>query len=69
LLCQKLWSDELVLIMPGGHPQAGRKPVSVKQLRETPFILRQKGIISVPIFSLPQLNPTFHHDGRFLSAY
>jgi DNA-binding transcriptional LysR family regulator len=43
LLCQKLWEDELVLAVPVGHPWARRKSVSVQELRETPFILREEG--------------------------
>ena len=43
LICQKLWADELVLAMPAGHPWARRQSVSVRELRETPFILRERG--------------------------
>jgi DNA-binding transcriptional LysR family regulator len=43
LICQKLWADELVLAMPAGHPWARRESVSVRELRETPFILRESG--------------------------
>lgn len=43
LICQKLWADELVLAMPADHPWARRKSVSVRELRETPFILRESG--------------------------
>lgn len=43
LICQKLWADELVLAVPAGHPWARRRSVSVKELRKTPFILREKG--------------------------
>ena len=43
LLCQKLWEDELVLAVPVGHPWARRKSVTVQELRETPFILREEG--------------------------
>ena len=43
LICQKLWADELVLAVPAAHPWAGRKSVSVKELRKTPFIIREKG--------------------------
>jgi DNA-binding transcriptional LysR family regulator len=43
LLCQKLWEDELVLAVPVGHPWARRKSISVPELRETPFILREEG--------------------------
>jgi DNA-binding transcriptional LysR family regulator len=43
ILCQKLWKDELVLAIPVKHPWARRKAVSLKELRETPFILREEG--------------------------
>ena len=43
LLCQKLWEDELVLAVPVGHPWARRKSVTVQELREVPFILREEG--------------------------
>ena len=43
LLCQKLWEDELVLAVPAGHPWARRKSVSVRELPEAPFILREEG--------------------------
>jgi len=43
LLCQKLWQDELVLAVPAGHPWARRKAVSLQELREAPFILREEG--------------------------
>ena len=43
LLCQQLWKDELVLAVPSQHPWARRKSVSVQELREVPFILREEG--------------------------
>lgn len=43
ILCQQLWKDELVLAVPVQHPWARRKTVSLKELRETPFILREEG--------------------------
>jgi DNA-binding transcriptional LysR family regulator len=43
ILSQKLWSDELVLAVPSGHPWAQRTSVSADELRQTPFILREKG--------------------------
>jgi DNA-binding transcriptional LysR family regulator len=43
LLCQKLWQDELVLAVPAEHPWARRKTVSLPELREAPFILREEG--------------------------
>jgi len=43
ILCQQLWKDELVLAVPVQHQWARRKTVSVQELRETPFILREEG--------------------------
>ena len=43
LICQKLWADELVLAVPAGHPWARQTSVSIEELRQTPFILREKG--------------------------
>ena len=43
ILSQQLWEDELVLAVPVDHPFARRKSVSLKELRETPFILREEG--------------------------
>ena len=43
LLCRQLWKDELVLAVPARHPWARRKSVSLHQLWEAPFILRQEG--------------------------
>ncbi len=43
ILCQQLWKDELVLAIPFQHPWTRRKAVSLKELRETPFILREEG--------------------------
>jgi DNA-binding transcriptional LysR family regulator len=43
LLTKKLWEDELVLAVPSGHPWARRKAISLQELREAPFILREKG--------------------------
>ena len=43
ILSQQLWEDELVLAVPVDHPFARRKSVSLKDLGETPFILREEG--------------------------
>ena len=43
ILSQQLWEDELVLAVPADHPFARLKSVSLKELRETPFILREEG--------------------------
>jgi DNA-binding transcriptional LysR family regulator len=38
-----LVADELVLIVPAGHPWAGRRTVSLGELRDEPLILRERG--------------------------
>lgn len=38
-----LWRDELVLIVNAGHRWAKKKAVSIKELLEEPFILREQG--------------------------
>lgn len=43
LLCQQLWNDELVLAVPARHAWARRKTVSLPELCNTPFILREEG--------------------------
>ncbi|MGB5750362.1 MAG: selenium metabolism-associated LysR family transcriptional regulator [Desulfobacterales bacterium] len=43
LLCRQLWKDELVLAVPVQHPWARRKTVSLQELLEAPFILREEG--------------------------
>jgi DNA-binding transcriptional LysR family regulator len=43
LIYQKLWADELVLAVPAGHPWARQLSVSIEELRQTPFIMREKG--------------------------
>jgi DNA-binding transcriptional LysR family regulator len=42
-MVDKLLSDELLLIVPTHHPWAKRKEVSVSELIEEPFILREAG--------------------------
>jgi len=43
IISQQLWEDELVLAVPDNHPFACRKSVSLNELRNTPFILREQG--------------------------
>lgn len=43
ILSRPLWKDELVLAVPARHPWARRKTVSLAELREVPFILREEG--------------------------
>src|SRR2546425_8115491 len=35
--------DELVLVVPAGHPWATRKSVSVDELRREPMVMRERG--------------------------
>jgi DNA-binding transcriptional LysR family regulator len=43
IVVEKLLSDELLLIVPSYHPWAKRKEVSVSELIDEPFILREAG--------------------------
>jgi len=43
LTAEKFISDELVLIMPSEHPWGKRSNVSVLELSEEPFIIREEG--------------------------
>jgi DNA-binding transcriptional LysR family regulator len=43
IVVEKLLSDELLLIAPPHHPWAKRKEVSISELIEEPFILREAG--------------------------
>ena len=43
IISRQLWEDELVLAVPVNHPFAGRKSVSLNELVDMPFILREQG--------------------------
>ena len=43
LECRELPGDELLLVIPPGHPWWGRKEIAVPELVEQPFILREPG--------------------------
>lgn len=43
LIYQELWQDELVVAIPRKHPWSGRKSISIADLGEEPFIMREKG--------------------------
>lgn len=43
LIQHELWRDELLLAIPAGHRWAEQKEVSIKELREEPFIFREPG--------------------------
>lgn len=40
---EKLWRDELVLVVPAGHPWARREAVTAADLVLEPFVLRESG--------------------------
>jgi len=40
---EEAFADELVLVLPPGHAWAGRESVSLAELAEEPFILREQG--------------------------
>ncbi len=43
LIYQELWKDELVLVIPAKHRWARKKAVSLAELFEEPFIMRELG--------------------------
>jgi DNA-binding transcriptional LysR family regulator len=43
LIHYKLWKDELVLALPAKHRWAKKKEISVEELSEEPFIMREVG--------------------------
>lgn len=43
LICAELWQDELVLAVPTNHRWAKKKEVSINELSEEPFIMREAG--------------------------
>lgn len=43
LKVEKVLKDELVVIVPAGHPFSNRKSISVNELLNEPFILREEG--------------------------
>lgn len=40
---EPLWQDRLILAVPAGHHWAGDASVSIKDLLEAPFVMREKG--------------------------
>jgi DNA-binding transcriptional LysR family regulator len=43
LECEKLMTDEMVLVVPPNHPLSERQRTNLKQLMQTPFIMREPG--------------------------
>ncbi len=43
LLCKKIMTDEMFLIVPHGHELCKRRKTTVKQLTRIPFIMREPG--------------------------
>ena len=43
LVVHRLWKDSLVLAVPASHPLSNRRAVKVEELKEIPFIIREKG--------------------------
>jgi DNA-binding transcriptional LysR family regulator len=43
LSAEPLWQDRLVLAVPSGHRWAGKSSVTLEEIMEEPFIVREKG--------------------------
>jgi DNA-binding transcriptional LysR family regulator len=43
LTARELMTDELVVVVPAGHPWAGRKTVALADVRSEPLIVREQG--------------------------
>jgi len=43
LSCREMWQDDLVLAVPSEHPWAGKNDVSVEEIFQEPFIIREEG--------------------------
>ena len=43
LIVNELWEDELVLAVPAGHRWAKKRSITVQELAEEPFIIRETG--------------------------
>ena len=43
LLARELMADELVVVVPAGHAWAGRRSVTLADLKQEPLILRERG--------------------------
>lgn len=58
-----LYRDEMVAVLPEGHPLAGQKDVSLAELGREPFILLDEGEYSVPerAFAKLQIEPRIEY--------
>jgi len=63
LRVEPLCDDTMVAVLPAGHPLAGKKSVSLKELTAEPFILLDEGEHSVPLeaFSAAGLRPRIEY--------
>ena len=43
LMAEPLWKDRLVLAVPQNHPWCKKKTITLEELSQEPFILREKG--------------------------
>jgi DNA-binding transcriptional LysR family regulator len=43
LVSELIWDDELVLVVPKGHPFATRREITIPGIISEPFIIREKG--------------------------
>ena len=50
LLSEAIWNDELVLVVCKGHPWESSCSVSISELADEPFILREKGSGTMSVF-------------------
>lgn len=60
---QMLYKDEMMAVLPEGHPLAGKETVTLKELESEPFILLDEGDDSVPLraFEKENLNPRIEY--------
>jgi len=50
LAAEPLWKDRLVLVVSGAHPWRKRKPVTLRELSNEPFVIREKGSATRDLF-------------------
>ena len=64
LIARALMTDELVVVVPAGHPWAGRKTVALADVRAEPLIVREPGS-----GSREALERALHEAGTDLDAF